>query len=387
MKRKIVILLSIHCFCFSLFSQTVYQNSAPNSDTWYKINTRGKFLCQISTSGNYAVHQQLVYLVSGHWNTAEVTVISEFNYNHKYVDLQWGYIGDGTDRYLAVKSTAITGGINVNGISIYDVSDAGTAIELEEYTGAVTEIEEQSNLFVNEKDRKVGIGTSDPREKLDIKGNLKWGTSGTTTWGVGLLTMESGWNSNNYPTLSSHGGSNGGLIMLHNPHLPYRTDNKASGYAGKAGIRMASDESVSSWWDMGLGGDFFYVYRKNSGEFMRINSNGSVGIGTATTGTHKLAVEGSIGAREVKVEAGGWSDFVFEDDYELRTLKQVEKHINEEGHLPEIPNANEVAENGINLGEMDAKLLQKIEELTLYLIEQNKKIEQLQKKVHALEKD
>ena len=175
--------------------------------------------------------------------------------------------------------------------------------------------------------------------------------------------------------------------MLHNPHLPYRTDNKASGYAGKAGIRMASDESVSSWWDMGLGGDFFYVYRKNSGEFMRINSNGSVGIGTATTGTHKLAVEGSIGAREVKVEAGGWSDFVFEDDYELRTLKQVEKHINEEGHLPEIPNANEVAENGINLGEMDAKLLQKIEELTLYLIEQNKKIEQLQKKVHALEKD
>ncbi|MDT3406988.1 UNVERIFIED_CONTAM: hypothetical protein QE387_001305 [Pseudacidovorax intermedius] len=65
-------------------------------------------------------------------------------------------------------------------------------------------------------------------------------------------------------------------------------------------------------------------------------------------------------------------------DYKLRTLDEVERHIAEKGHLPNIPSATEVEKNGINLGEMDAKLLEKIEELTLYSIEQNKQIKQLQ---------
>ncbi|MBU2912951.1 tail fiber protein [Reichenbachiella agariperforans] len=120
---------------------------------------------------------------------------------------------------------------------------------------------------------------------------------------------------------------------------------------------------------------------------MYINNDGNVGIGTSDTGTHKLAVGGSIGAREIKVEASGWSDFVFEKDYELRTLEEVERHIMTKGHLPEIPNEIEVSENGINLGKMDAKLLQKIEELTLYLIEQNKRIDKLEAKNARLEKE
>lgn len=106
-------------------------------------------------------------------------------------------------------------------------------------------------------------------------------------------------------------------------------------------------------------------------------SNGSFGIGTTSTGIHKLAVEGSIGAREVKVQATGWSDFVFKGDYRLPTLVEVEKHINEKGHLENIPSEEEVLKNGINLGEMNAKLLQKIEELTLYIIEQEKKMKKM----------
>ncbi|WP_459209730.1 hypothetical protein [Aquimarina rhabdastrellae] len=105
-----------------------------------------------------------------------------------------------------------------------------------------------------------------------------------------------------------------------------------------------------------------------------INKEGNVGIGTTTTGSHKLAVDGSIGAREIKVEVGTWSDFVFEKDYVLPTLKEVENHIATKGHLKDIPSAVEVEKNGIFLGEMDAKLLQKIEELTLYTIQQEKKI-------------
>ena len=113
----------------------------------------------------------------------------------------------------------------------------------------------------------------------------------------------------------------------------------------------------------------------------------NVGIGTTTTGPHRLAVEGSIGARAIKVQtSGGWSDFVFDDDYDLKPLKEVENYITQNNHLPDIPSENEVIKDGINLGEMDAKLLQKIEELTLYLIEQDKKIEELQKKVSTLKK-
>ncbi len=103
---------------------------------------------------------------------------------------------------------------------------------------------------------------------------------------------------------------------------------------------------------------------------------GNVGIGTTDPGDWKLAVNGNVRAKKVVVESG-WSDFVFEEGYDLPTLKEVEVHIAAKGHLQDIPSATEVAEHGISLGEMDAKLLQKIEELMLYTIEQQKQIEAL----------
>ncbi|KAB5483627.1 hypothetical protein [Flagellimonas hadalis] len=94
----------------------------------------------------------------------------------------------------------------------------------------------------------------------------------------------------------------------------------------------------------------------------------SLGIGTTDPGTYKLAVKGKIRAEEIKVETG-WADYVFEEGYSLPTLEEVEKHIKEKGHLINIPSAKEVAENGIELGKMNKLLLEKIEELTLYVIE------------------
>ncbi len=111
---------------------------------------------------------------------------------------------------------------------------------------------------------------------------------------------------------------------------------------------------------------------------MTIFGNGSVGIGTTTTGTHKLAVEGSIGARKVKVTASGWADFVFAPEYKLPSLPELEHYIKANRHLPEIPSAKEVAQDGLDLGEMNKKLLQKVEELTLYIIDQHKQMEEQQ---------
>ena len=76
-----------------------------------------------------------------------------------------------------------------------------------------------------------------------------------------------------------------------------------------------------------------------------------------------LAVNGDIHTQEVRVDMNGWSDFVFNNDYSLPTLDEVETHIKANGHLKDIPSEAEVKANGINLGEMDARLLQKIEEL------------------------
>ena len=117
---------------------------------------------------------------------------------------------------------------------------------------------------------------------------------------------------------------------------------------------------------------------------LNIVKGGNIGIGTTNPNGWKLAVNGSIRAKEIKVETG-WSDFVFEKDYKLPTLKQVESHIKAKGHLKDIPSAKEVEENGIFLGEMDSKLLQKIEELTLYTIAQEKKILEQAEKIENLE--
>lgn len=105
----------------------------------------------------------------------------------------------------------------------------------------------------------------------------------------------------------------------------------------------------------------------------------SLGVGTTDTRGYTLAVAGSMIAESVKVELqSAWPDYVFAEDHKLLPLNSVESFIHENSHLPEIPSAVEVKENGIDLGEMNAKLLKKVEELTLYLIQQGKDIEALQ---------
>ena len=112
-------------------------------------------------------------------------------------------------------------------------------------------------------------------------------------------------------------------------------------------------------------------------EKMIITNAGKVGIGTSTP-TSELEVNGKSRAKEIKVESTGWPDFVFSSDYNLKSLENIEVFINENGHLPNIESAEEIEENGVNVGAMQSKLLQKIEELTLYVIEQDKRIKQLE---------
>jgi len=109
---------------------------------------------------------------------------------------------------------------------------------------------------------------------------------------------------------------------------------------------------------------------------------GHVGIGGVENPAERLVVDGTICAKEVRVSLSGepcCPDYVFENDYKLKSLSELEDFIKTNKHLPGIPNAQEVANNGVEIGDMQARLLKKIEELTLYIIELKNENEEIKK--------
>ncbi|MCK9616483.1 MAG: hypothetical protein M0R21_01450 [Lentimicrobiaceae bacterium] len=193
---------------------------------------------------------------------------------------------------------------------------------------------DNEGIFVNAQG-KVGIGTSNPAARLEIR------TSGQE-----------------------------------NKVLMYASSNN------QARLWVANDISAYS---IGIGSDGKgHIFTNlNSPSAIMTFSDGNVGIGiTPLAGTHKLYVAGGITTEEVKVKlSSDWGDFVFEDSYKLASLKEVEIFIKKNKHLPDIPSAKEVSDNGIELAQMNNLLLQKVEELTLYIIEQDKRIKQLEGKI------
>ncbi|MCZ4410315.1 hypothetical protein O3Q51_15980 [Cryomorphaceae bacterium 1068] len=124
---------------------------------------------------------------------------------------------------------------------------------------------------------------------------------------------------------------------------------------------------------------------------MTIRNNGNVGIGTETPNAkfHVIGdayIDGKVWGREVEVTLASFPDYVFKADYDLMSLSEVDAFIQENGHLPNMPTEAEVVENGLNLGEMNVKLVEKVEELTLHLIEKEKQYEALQSRLEMLEK-
>ncbi|MGN6417003.1 MAG: Ig-like domain-containing protein [Pseudobacter sp.] len=131
------------------------------------------------------------------------------------------------------------------------------------------------------------------------------------------------------------------------------------------------------------------VFKTNNQERMTILGDGYVGIGIATkpAAEAKLAVNGAVYAKKLKITQTGWADYVFNNDYKLPSLKELEAYIKLNKHLPGVPTTTEVQKNGTDVAEIQAVLLKKIEELTLYIIEQNKKLEQQQMQIELLNKN
>lgn len=184
--------------------------------------------------------------------------------------------------------------------------------------------------------------------------------------------------------LNSQGGFVG--IGTSNPIKPLHVTSSSEHHQ----IRIQGTNDKHAWmqfypdgtgvlnWQIGANGNGFSIYDLvNASYKFTISNSGNVGIGT-TTPDAKLTVKGNIHAEEVKVDLSvPGPDYVFKEGYELKSLEEVQNYIKKNGHLPNIPSAQEMEENGVRLGEMNMKLLEKIEELTLYVIDLKKEIEQL----------
>lgn len=162
---------------------------------------------------------------------------------------------------------------------------------------------------------------------------------------------------------------------------------------------VASDNSDEHPIRAQVGGSTKFMVNGNGGTTIGTFSNdapanglyvaGNVGIGVNATDMaagYELAVDGDIICEELKVQdSGDWPDYVFADEYELKTLEEVEAHIEANSHLPGVPDAETVEEEGIMIGEMQKVMMEKIEELTLYMIDANKKIIDSDNRIKELE--
>lgn len=249
----------------------------------------------------------------------------------------------------------------------------------------------------------LGLGTTTPMGKLDINhagGQLRL-SGGTVVGGVWTSATEhlylADWNTGTKGLLINMTSGN---IGIGTTNLSTNTKLEVVGPATGSGptIRAGGggDVVLNSGGSVFFDGNYNYgagnyirpvaantqAFFTSGAERMRIASNGNVGIGTtlaANPNNYKLAVNGLIGAKEVKVEntSTTWPDYVFSSDYKLKPLLELEQYINENKHLPEVPSASDIAVNGQALGEMNVLLLKKVEELTLYIIELKKVVDSL----------
>lgn len=219
-----------------------------------------------------------------------------------------------------------------------------------------------SRLAINLSTGNIGIGTAAPTAKLHVAGSETLG---------GNLTFTTG---NQSIQFANPGTTPAPMMKMF-----------ASGTTNPARMVIAHSSSYPTWGLQYADTIDQFDFVGAGASRMAINlSNGNVGIGVPAP-VYRLEVCGTIRAKEVRVETG-WCDYVFEKDYKLKTLEELDQYLNANKHLPGIAPASEVEKDGLKVGEMNKAMMEKIEELTLYVIQLSKENKKLQDQINELKK-
>ena len=235
--------------------------------------------------------------------------------------------------YAAIQLTNNATGTSATDGLMFEVKNNNATINLQEKGSITFRNANDVSMYIS-KEHNVGIGLTNPEAKLDVKGKV-------------IIRNE-------LKSLELLNGSSRFSFVV--PH-PYQAQTE--GFQG-----------------LGIYDEMHHTYR------LVITNDGKIGIGTTNTSGYDLAIKGTVVAQDVTVkEYYNWPDFVFSNEHNILPIPKLENYIKRNKHLPGIPSAKEVKENGLKLGEMNKLLLQKVEELTLYIIQQQKEIEKLKKEV------
>ncbi|WP_421876495.1 hypothetical protein [Marinoscillum sp.] len=327
----------------------------------------------------YAHAQTITY--SDNWHKVQTS--------YGYIDLgphnaDWAHIYTDRPKFIFNKDVYLHNGV----LSSYSSSN------LQLRTNGTTRV------FVDNSTGNVGIGTTDPDEKLEVNGNillpgyrkltqksgsyyyselLTTGHGQGAGWMINAKYDESGDPPSNVTYAVNPGNYNTGAGYLdfdgNGKRWTFYTAPTSTGVGQSVAFRAIAifDDSHVSLSASGNAHDFF------------LNSSANLGLGTSTP-SEKLEVNGTIRSKEVKVEASPWPDYVFAEDYDLMSLAEISHYIADNKHLPGMPSAEEVAKEGVALGKMNAKLLEKVEELTLHVISLQNQLHQQQLEIALLKK-
>jgi hypothetical protein len=307
-----------------------------------------------------------------------------------------------TDQYLNLIPNA--GSTSINNWNIYHQD--GNSIVQANFASAqptfVIGFGKPTNLLINSG--KIGIGNTAPTSLLDVKyqdgnTNLYRATdqNGMYRWRVDQLfdmilsspqgndIVKIGQNNSwfNYSNFGIGTTSPDGLQV--NSTLSQETSKGVTNvrfgvFGATPSPRIILDQSGYTPFEIDNAQGRFRIYTPGI-ERLIINSNGDVGIGSSNPDA-KLSVNGTIHSTEVKVDLTvPGPDYVFEKNYDLLSLTELETYINQNKHLPEVPSAKEMEKDGLNLKEMNLILLKKVEELTLHLIDMQKQMDRQEKMV------
>lgn len=217
----------------------------------------------------------------------------------------------------------------------------------------------------NAKNGNIGIGVDNPTDKLHVKGVARFDATSSS-----LATIK----------LYGANPNDNSLIIFYNQFSAVNPSAFITYDGGNDRLLLACNAGNMSLNSTGLG-----ISTSNPQAKLHVNGNTMIGSGSPASG-YLLSVNGKMIAEEVRVELdGSWPDYVFDKNYDLLSLQQLEKFIQLKKHLPNIPSAKVIEQEGVDLGDMNRRLLEKIEELTLYIIRQDKKINSLDEQVQGLQ--